>query len=87
MFEEKSNPEYANPVIHVPRWRVFAYRAAGWTISGGLADDFVEMTWACSEKPVFLPLWLEPKRLDAVQHASHDERHTFFESRLARRFR
>lgn len=87
MIEEQLSREYAVPVIYVPRWRVFAYRAAGWTVSGALAEEFVEMTWPYAEEPVFLPARLDLDRLNAMQHVSCDAECNFFESRLVRRFK
>lgn len=41
--------------VFVPRWRLFAYRAAGWRVIGCLNSDFVEIEWPLPGAPVFLP--------------------------------
>lgn len=47
--------ESGSLVVYVPRWRLFAYRAAGWTMSGALDGDFIPVKWPARGKPVFPP--------------------------------
>lgn len=41
-------------VVFIPRWRLFAYRAAGWTVRGSLSAPFLEVEWRRKTAPVFL---------------------------------
>lgn len=40
--------------VFVPRWRLFSYRAAGWSVRGSLVGDFLELEWRRPGNPVFL---------------------------------
>lgn len=41
-------------VVFVPRWRLFAYRAAGWIVRGNLSGAFLEVEWQGPGNPIYL---------------------------------
>lgn len=53
-------------VVFVPRWRLFAYRAAGWTVLGNLSGAFLELEWRRPGNPVYLSPCLSDRAAGGV---------------------